>query len=133
MTSVLLDTHILIWWLLDQGHLSRAQTRTLQDVDSGRVSAAISGITLWEAAILAERGRVEIAGSPEVWLDEIENHPLLTVLPISAKVAAESGRLGGDFPKDPADRLIVATARCHGLRLVTADDRIRRWGKVPVV
>jgi PIN domain nuclease of toxin-antitoxin system len=55
------------------------------------------------------------------------------VLPITAAVAAESARLGRDFPKDPADRIIVATARCHGLRLVTADEHIRRWGKVPVV
>ena len=48
-------------------------------------------------------------------------------------VAAESARLGRDFPKDPADRIIAATARCHGLRLMTADENIRRWGKVPVI
>jgi len=133
MTSVLLDTHILVWWQLDQGRLSKAQTRTLMDVEAGNVSAAISDITLWEAAVLAERGRLEIAGSPDVWLDDIENDPRLTLLPITAKVAAESVRLGRDFPKDPADRIIVATARCHGLQLVTADEQIRRWGKVPVI
>jgi PIN domain nuclease of toxin-antitoxin system len=69
----------------------------------------------------------------EVWLEQLENHPLLAVLPLTARIAAESVRLGEDFPKDPADQIIVATARCHSLRLVTADQRIRRWGKVPLV
>jgi PIN domain nuclease of toxin-antitoxin system len=103
------------------------------EVEAGSVAAAISGITLWEAAVLVEKGRLQIAGSLDLWLDEIQRHPLLTVLPITAAVAIESVRLGRDFPKDPADRLIVATARCHGLRLLTADENIRRWGKVPVI
>ncbi len=133
MLSVLLDTHILVWWQSGQGSLSRMQTRTLLEVETGKVTAAISDITLWEAALLVERGRVQIAGSLEVWLDDIQSQPLLTVLPINASIAAESVRLGRDFPKDPADRILVATARCHGLRLITADENIRRWGKVPVI
>ncbi len=133
MLSVLLDTHILVWWQADQGHLSKAQTRTLMEVEAGHASAAISDITLWEAALLVDRGRLQIDGSLDIWLDEIQSHPRLTVLPITAAVAAESVRLGRDFPKDPADRIIAATARCHGLRLMTADENIRRWGKVPVI
>jgi PIN domain nuclease of toxin-antitoxin system len=58
---------------------------------------------------------------------------LLTILPLTAKIAAESVRLGDDFPNDPADQIIVATARCHNLTLITADERIRKWGKVRVV
>jgi PIN domain nuclease of toxin-antitoxin system len=133
MLSVLLDTHILVWWQSDQGRLSKAQTRALLEVEAGSVSAAISDVTLWEAAVLVDRGRLQIAGSPDVWLDEVQNHPRLTMLPITAAVAVESVRLGRGFPKDPADRIIVATARCHGLRLLTADENIRRWGKVPVI
>jgi PIN domain nuclease of toxin-antitoxin system len=133
MRSVLLDTHILVWWQSDQGGLTKAQTRTLLEVDAGNAAAAISDITLWEAALLVDRGRLQIAGALDVWLDEIQTHPRLSVLPISATVAAESVRLGRDFPKDPADRIIVATARCHGLWLLTADEDIRQWGKVPVI
>jgi PIN domain nuclease of toxin-antitoxin system len=133
MLTVLLDTHILVWWQSGQGRLSRAQTRTLLEVEDGSVAAAISGITLWEVASLVDRGRVQIAGSLDVWLDEIQSHPRLIVLPITAAIAAESVRIGRNFPKDPADRIIVATARCHGLRLLTADEDIRRWGGVPLI
>ena len=55
------------------------------------------------------------------------------MLPLSARIVAESIRLGGGFHNDPADQIIVASARCHGLRLATADERIRRWGKVSLV
>ena len=82
---------------------------------------------------MIERGRVEVTVPLDDWLAEIESHPLLAVLPLSPRIVAESVRLGADFHRDPADRLIVATARCHGLKLVTADERIRRWGKVPLI
>jgi PIN domain nuclease of toxin-antitoxin system len=63
----------------------------------------------------------------DVWLDSIDSHPFLTILPLTARNAAESVRLGDDFPNDPADQIIVATARCHNLTLITADERIRKW------
>jgi len=69
----------------------------------------------------------------QLWLNEVASHPLLKILPITAEIAAESVRLGDDFHRDPADQIIVATARCHDLTLVTADDRIRGWGKVRVL
>src|SRR5207253_8938993 len=78
-------------------------------------------------------GRLETAVSLGAWMDEIGTNPLLRIIPITPNVAAESVRLGDGFPRDPADQIIVATARCHGLRLMTADDHIRRWGKVLVV
>ena len=62
-----------------------------------------------------------------------QSDPLLAVLPITARIAAEGVQLDAGFHKDPADRIIVATARCHALRLATADDRIHRWGKVPLI
>ena len=133
MPSLLLDTHILIWWRLDAGRLSPAQTRAIEAQEKLGHGVAISAITLRELAATVERGRLEIAQPLDLWLEGIERHPLITVFPITAAVALESVRLGSDFPKDPADQIIVATARCHGLRLVTADERIRRWGKVPLV
>jgi PIN domain nuclease of toxin-antitoxin system len=94
---------------------------------------ALSAITLWEVAMLLERGRISIAKSLAEFLSDIESHPLLTVLPLTASIAVESAALGSDFHRDPADRIIVATARCHGLTLITADERIRKWGKVNLV
>ena len=133
MSAILLDTHVLIWWLLDSKRLSPGQIRRLQDLENRQEPVAISAITLWEMAMLSARGRIDIAEPSDVWLDEIEKHSLIEVLPLTARIAAESVRLGPDFHNDPADQMIVATARVHGLPLMTADERIRRWAKVPVL
>ncbi len=133
MSTVLLDTHILIWWRLDSRRLTRSQVRRLQYLENRQEPVAISAITLWEIAMLSARGRIEIADPLEVWLEEIEGHPLIEVLPLTARIAAESVHLGPDFHNDPADQMIVATARLHGLPLMTADERIHRWGKVPIL
>ena len=133
MAAILLDTHILIWWRIDSKRLSRVQVRRLQDLESRQEPIGISAITLWEIAMLSARGRIEIAEPLEVWLDEIERHALIEVMPLTARIAAESVQLGPDFHNDPADQMIVATARVHGLPLMTADERIRSWGKVPVL
>ena len=130
---VLLDTHILIWWLLDSPLLGAEQSRLLEGLESRAQPLAISAITLWEIAVMVARGRLEVPDPLDDWLDQIETHPQIVVMPLTARIAAEGTRLGEDFQKDPADRIIVATARVHGLRLLTADDRIRRWGKVPIV
>ena len=131
--SVLLDTHILIWWQSEPNHLSKPQLDLLKDAERHRRPVAISAITLREMAMLVRRGRYQPPMPLEAWIEEAEQHPLIQVLPLTSRIAAESVRLGDDFPKDPADQVIVATARCHGLRLLTADQRIRRWGKVPLV
>ncbi len=129
MPWLLLDTHILIWWRQDPSRLSKQQARILLEVNHER-RAAISAITLWELAKMVERGRLQIDLPLDIWLEEIESHPQLEVVPITARIALESTRLGEDFHKDPADQIIVATARCLAVPLMTADDRIRRWGKV---
>jgi PIN domain nuclease of toxin-antitoxin system len=130
---ILLDTHILIWWRLDSKELSRAQVRRLQDLENRQMPVAISAVTLWEIAMLSSRGRIEMHEPMDIWLEEVEKHPLIEVLPLTARIAAESVSLGPDFHNDPADQIIVATTRIHGRTLMTSDDRIRRWGGVPVI
>jgi PIN domain nuclease of toxin-antitoxin system len=88
---------------------------------------------LREFAMMLHRRRINVDIPLDIWLDRIESHPLIAILPLTAKIAAESVPLGDDFPRDPADQIIVATARCHGLTLITADERIRKWGKVNLV
>jgi PIN domain nuclease of toxin-antitoxin system len=133
MLAHILDTHILIWWRSDPARLSRAQARVLSDLERRGRPSAISAITLWELAKMVELGRRRINMPLDAWLEEVETNPLVTVLPITARIAAESVQLGSDFHRDLANQIIVATARCHGLRLLTADERIRRWGRVPLV
>jgi PIN domain nuclease of toxin-antitoxin system len=131
--SLLLDTHVLVWWLQGEGPLSAQQTDALEQAEAAGDPFVVAAISLWEIAKLIERGRLEWRGSPDVLLEELEAHPRLAVLPLSARIAIESTRLGAAFHRDPADQLIVATARVHGCTLVTADDRIRRSNTVPVI
>ena len=130
MSSLLLDTHILLWWHGDSDRLTRPHARLLADAEKSGQPLGISAITLWELAKMTQHGRLETKEPLDVWLEELARHASLAVFPITSRIAAESVQLGPDFHKDPADQIIVATARCHGLRLVTADQRIRKWGKV---
>ena len=133
MPSFLLDTHILLWWTSQRRRLTKVQQNTLAAVQERGESVAISAISLWELAMMAERGRVTPPMPLDLWLAEIEHDPAIAVFPLSGRIAYESVRLGEGFPSDPAGRLIVATARCHALQLVTSDKRIRRWGGVAVL
>ncbi len=90
-------------------------------------------MSLWEIAKLVERGRIELTGSLDECLVPLETHALVTILPLTARVAIESTRLGARFPSDPTDQLIAATARVHGLTLLTADERIVDSGVVSVL
>jgi PIN domain nuclease of toxin-antitoxin system len=131
--KLLLDTHVVVWWYSDDAALPAAWAKLLTEAESRGERMGVAAISLWEIAMLADRGRLRLTTAVDAMLEEIESHPSLAVLPLTARIAAESLRLGSAFPRDPADRLIAATARSHGLRLVTADARIRDSGVVAVV
>jgi predicted nucleic acid-binding protein len=82
---------------------------------------------------LVELRRLQFDQELDIVLRSIEDHPMLRVIRLDGSVARESTRLGRGMRGDLADQLIVATARVHGLRLVTSDERIRRADAVPVV
>ena len=129
----LLDTHILLWWLRADDRLSAGHRAALEAEVTHQRPLAISVFTLWEIAMLASRGRMTVQGSLDRLIGDLETNPALSVLPLSARVVLDSLRLGEKFPRDPADHLIAATARTHGLTLVTADERIVNSGVVPIL
>ncbi len=131
--KLLLDTHILLWWLTGEGPLQRSQVAALETAEAHDEQLGIAAITLWEIAKLCEHGRIVLSTTPDALLELIEAHTRITVVPLDGRIALESTRLGPRFHRDPADQLIAATARVHGLRLVTADERIRSSGAVTVV
>ena len=131
--KLLLDTHILLWWLTGEGPLQPSQVAALETAEAHDEQLGIAAITLWEIAKLCEHGRIVLSTTPDALLEHIEAHTRITVLPLDGRIALESTRLGPRFHRDPADQLIAATARVHGLRLVTADQRIRTSGTVTVV
>ncbi len=128
----LLDTHIVIWWLTDDRKLAKGHAKLLERSERSGSTVGVSVISLWEIAKLVERGRIELTQSVDDCLEQLETSAFVTVLPLSARVAIESTRLGTRFHADPIDQLIAATARCHGLALLTVDERIIESGVVAI-
>jgi PIN domain nuclease of toxin-antitoxin system len=121
---ILLDTHIVIWLAFDQDQLSGKAKAEINDARRNASGLAISDITLLELATAASKGRVRLDISIESFLLEVESR--FVVLPINARVCARAIALPPNYPKDPADRIIGATALVEGLSLLTADRQIRR-------
>jgi PIN domain nuclease of toxin-antitoxin system len=128
----LLDTHVVIWWLMGDRKLSKEHTRLLERSERSGVPVGLSAMSLWEIAKLAERGRLELTQSVDDSLEQLEASEHFAILPLTARVAIESTRLGARFHSDPIDQVIAATARCHGLTLLTADERIIESGVVAI-
>ncbi len=117
---IVLDTHVLIWAVEDERRLgadARAAIATAGDSDD----IGISAITPWEIALLVERGRLRLAQEVGAWIRLVLALPGIKLLPIDPATATDSARLPGTFRADPADRLIIATARTCGAPLLTAD------------
>lgn len=127
------DTHTLIWWLTGHERLTTAQAAAVRRAEARGDRVGVPAICFWEIAKLVERGRLELDLPVDDLFDEIADHPSVRVLELTPRIALESTRLGPGFQGDPADRLIAATARVHGLTLVTADHRIRGSRIVGVV
>jgi PIN domain nuclease of toxin-antitoxin system len=128
----LADTHVWYRWRAAPKKLSREHARVLRRAEGRNEEVAVSAISLWELAMLATAGRIRVSAPLESWIEGMAGHPLIAVLPLNPAIAATSVGLSG-LPGDPADRLICATALCHGLTLLTSDERIVAWGGVPVL
>ena len=126
---IVLDTHALIWWVNGDAQLSApARTAIEAAQQGGRV--LVSAISIWEIAMLVERGRIALAMDLDQWLSAVQGLDGVDVMPVSAQVAMQSANLPGEFHKDPADRMIVALAREQNALLVTADEKIQRYPHV---
>ena len=126
---ILLDTHILIWLLIAPERLpAKARKAILAARQSGPL--ALSAISLWEIAWLAENHRIEIDVSVDSFVSKCASY--VQVLPITPEIAVRSVQFPDSYPKDPQDRIIGATAIVEGIRLLTHDMRIAASGLVPM-
>lgn len=129
--SVLLDTHVWIWWVLGQAELPENE-RSALGASAKREPPLLSAISLWEAQMLHAEGRLTLRLPFSRWLAEASRPDVVSVVPLTVEVVLAVHDLPDSFHGDPADRIIVATARSLQVSLATHDQRIRRSRLAPV-
>jgi PIN domain nuclease of toxin-antitoxin system len=125
---IVLDTHIWVWWVDGTKRLTASQVDTIQANEENVIG--VSAISCWEIAKLVEYKQLEWSCSPDDWFRQALSYPGIQLLELTPEVALESARLPAGFHRDPADQIIVATARIHGCPLVTSDVKILRYPHV---
>jgi PIN domain nuclease of toxin-antitoxin system len=120
---LLLDTHVWVWLEAGSNELSAGARRTISTA-LGSGLLRVAAISLSELALLASRGRLVLGKPTNLWLDAALADPRPTIEPLDARVAIESCCLPGTFHRDPADRMIVATARVINAIVMSRDRRI---------
>jgi PIN domain nuclease of toxin-antitoxin system len=123
----LIDTHIWIWWV---GQIPRLPAKVLDALDGAGERPLLSVASLWELSLLVERGEVTLAPTAKQWLEGATHPKAIQLAQLTRAVALELLDLPASLHRDPADRIIVATARALDVPLLTYDDRIRRSGLV---
>jgi PIN domain nuclease of toxin-antitoxin system len=128
---ILVDTNIVLWVAFDADRLSKKAKGTLDEARRTGQGLAISDMTLLELAMLASKKRIPLKVSVESFLSDVETR--FSILPMSAQICARAFALPPAYFKDPADRIIVATALVEGIPLITADREIRTSRALPTI
>jgi PIN domain nuclease of toxin-antitoxin system len=127
----LLDTHTWVWWNLNPKKLSK---KALNTIKSGQYSELLlSVISLWEFSKLVEKGRLRISCDGLTWIDQALEIPQLRVVELNPEICWQSTRLPGEFHNDPADQIIVATARSMDATVISIDEQITDYMHVPTL
>ncbi len=129
---IVLDTHVLVWWVNGDSALSKVAKAAIEK-EQVNGDILISSISAWEIAMLVERGRLRLSMDLDSWLSAIAQIDAVRFLPLEVEIATKSVVLPGSFHADPADRMIVATARKLAAPLVTKDEKIHAYPHVKVI
>lgn len=126
---IVADTHALVWWVSDPTRLP-AKARRAMDGAREPGGIAVSSISIWEVAMLVAATRLKLTIDAATWIASVEALPFLEFIPVDNRIATLAVGLPGFPHKDPADRMIVATALVLNATLITADRRMRSYAPI---
>lgn len=126
---IVLDTHIWIWWTLEPNRLTDSQSEAIEEADE----IGISVFSFWELAKLVQGNRISLPVGLSEWLRRTVGHPNVRIMELTPAILEDSIALPGTFHRDPADQIIVASARVHNCGLMTVDEKIIDYPHVRVV
>jgi PIN domain nuclease of toxin-antitoxin system len=119
---ILLDTHIWVWWVHGADSLDEQQVRFIEQ--HAAAGLAVSPISSWEVSLLVVKGRLELPVAVSLWVRTALKYPGVRVAPLTPDIMVAANELEGTFHPDPADRMLVATARALDCPIMTVDRRI---------
>ena len=126
---IVLDTHVWLWWISNPEKLSIAANQAIDQAIT-ESSIIISSISVWEVALLVEKGRLKLSIDVRDWVRKTESLPFVRFVPVDNTISLRSTSLPGQFHPDPADRIITATALTMGLPLVTKEEKMINYPHV---
>lgn len=129
---IVLDTHTLVWWVSGDATLSKKARKAIEGEQAGG-EIIVSAISAWEIAMLVAHGRLVLTMDVSSWLATVAEIESVRFVPVDVEIATNSVELPGKFHKDPADRMIVASARKLSVALVTKDDKILNYPHVKTI
>ncbi len=128
---ILLDTHIFVWWIDGNKKLPAKYFDILKSNESNGLGISI--ISFWEIMKLHEKSRLAFECSIEEWFNKALQYPGISIINLDIDIILESSRLPGEFHKDPADQLIVSTARTKDISLCTLDKKILEYPYIKLI
>ena len=126
---IVLDTHVLVWFISNPDKLSRSAIKRINE-EIKQNEILISSISVWEIFMLIKKQRIKLSMHPQSWLEKVENLPFTQFVPVDNRIASQSVNLPEPLHNDPADRIIIATALSLSATLITSDRRILNYSHV---
>ena len=129
---ILIDTHALVWWQESSARLSsKALSVITREAHHGTL--VISAFSFWEIALLIEHNRLALSSNLSDWIAKVEAKKRTRFVPVDNRIAVASVQLPAGLHKDPADRIIVATAMLLDIPVVTADRQLRAYSHIRTI
>lgn len=128
---IVLDTHVWVHWVAEDEALAELHRQSIAENEASGIGVSI--ISCWEVAMLASNARLRLTISALAWIEQALEYPGVRLLDLTPQIVVDSTELPGEFQRDPADRLLVATARAMKCPLLTRDERILAYAHVDTI